>query len=554
MKNVNFNVGDIIDGRYKLERLIGDGGSAVVFLADDTLIGREVAIKILNGDDESAVNTRSFVTEIQAVSVLSHPNIVNVYDVAVNEDVKYIVMEYVDGITLRQYMNQNQNFDTEEIISCAAQVLSALEEAHAKKIVHRDIKPQNIMLLRDGTIKVTDFGIAMLPTGDEMSMEGRAVGTVYYISPEQAKGKPVDERSDIYSLGVLMYEMATGKLPFDGKNPSDVAMKQITDIPRRPREINPDIPKGLEQIILMAMEKDPDARFQSATAMKKALEKLDENPDYIPKGAVVGTEKVKNRVLRLNVLIPILAGVLLAIAIIILIILLAGRNKPLPADDTQTIQIPTFVGRIYTADDHDMYLANYHINVNVNYYYSGEYPAGQVMNQTIEPGSLHVIDKDAVINIWLDVSLGQRPITLGKVEGNYKDVIAALRSMYANLNFKVVRVWEYDDKIPEDDVVRWESTTATDVIVGSIITLYISAGPESEKYTTEVPSLVGMNVADAIVAIESAGLHVGNIEYRMSSTTNENRVLLQSRTAGDKIFAKVNTIDIVVGGGPYYGQ
>ena len=274
-------VGQIFDRRYRIVRIIGVGGMAVVFEAVDTVMKRTVAVKMLKEEiagDAQAV--KRFINESRAVSMLSHPNIVSIYDVSVRDDLKYIVMERVDGITLKNYMNSRGPLPPKEIMNYTAQILRALDHAHSKGIIHRDIKPQNIMLLKNGKIKVTDFGIAKLPNAETVTMTDKAIGTVYYISPEQASGKKIDPRSDIYSLGVVMYEMATGKLPFVADSPVSVALMQVNNQPRPPREILPSVPPGVEAMILTAMEKDPDKRFQSASVMLHYVLRLREDPGY----------------------------------------------------------------------------------------------------------------------------------------------------------------------------------------------------------------------------------------------------------------------------------
>lgn len=274
-------VGQIFDRRYRIVRIIGIGGMAVVFEAIDTVMKRTVAVKMLKDEianDAQAV--KRFINESKAVSMLSHPNIVSIYDVSVREGRKYIVMERVDGITLKNYMNQRGPLPPKEIMNYSAQILRALEHAHSKGIIHRDIKPQNIMLLKNGRIKVTDFGIAKMPNAETITMTDKAIGTVYYISPEQASGKQIDPRSDIYSLGVVMYEMATGKLPFVAESPVSVALMQVNERPKPPRELLPEIPSGVEAMIMTAMDKDPGKRFQSAASMLHYVLKLREDPGY----------------------------------------------------------------------------------------------------------------------------------------------------------------------------------------------------------------------------------------------------------------------------------
>ena len=276
-------VGTVLENRYRLTELVGKGGMAVVFKATDLTMNRTVAVKILNeenNDDEIAV--KRFYTESKAIAMLSHPNIVAIFDVSpMNSVQNFIVMEYIDGITLKDYLDRKKILDWTEACHYTVQILSALQHAHSKGVIHRDIKPQNIMLLADGSIKVTDFGIAKISDTPSVTAADKAIGTVNYISPEQASGRPVDFHSDIYSVGVMLYEMVTGKLPFSAENSVSVAMMHVHDTPVPPSE-NVDsptmIPIGLEQIILKSMNKNPADRFGSASSMQRALEYLIANP------------------------------------------------------------------------------------------------------------------------------------------------------------------------------------------------------------------------------------------------------------------------------------
>lgn len=271
--------GKRLDGRYEIHEIIGVGGMAVVYRAYDTIDDRTVAIKILK--DEFSGNEeflRRFRNESKAIAVLSHPNIVKVYDVSFGDRIQYIVEEYIDGITLKEYLDQQKVIKWKEAIHFTVQILRALQHAHSKGIVHRDIKPQNIMLLQDGTIKVTDFGIARFSHTDTRTMSEKAIGSVHYIAPEQARGDLTDEKTDIYSVGVMLYEMLTGRLPFEADNAVSVAIMQLQTDPTPPREINPSIPGGLEEITLKAMQKDPACRYQSASEMLHDIEEFRRNP------------------------------------------------------------------------------------------------------------------------------------------------------------------------------------------------------------------------------------------------------------------------------------
>lgn len=274
------NIGKKLDGRYEITELIGVGGMADVYKGTDVIDNKPVAIKILKKEfAENEEFLRRFRNESKAIAVFSHPNIVRIYDVGFSEKLQYIIMEYIDGITLKEYIEEEKVLSWKDSVHFVIQILRALQHAHDKGVVHRDIKPQNIMMLSDGTIKVMDFGIAKFAREEGKTATDQAIGSVHYISPEQAKGDVTDERSDIYSVGVMLYEMLTGKKPFDSDNPVSIAVMHMHDIPERPRAINPDIPSGLEEIILKAMEKAPEDRYQSTTEMIKDIEAFKNNPE-----------------------------------------------------------------------------------------------------------------------------------------------------------------------------------------------------------------------------------------------------------------------------------
>ena len=276
-------IGKRLDGRYSIEGLVGVGGMANVYRGTDLKTGNQIAVKVLKEeflDNEELV--RRFKNESKAISILSHPNIVKVYDVSVTDKLQYIVMEYVDGITLKEYLKQRGGALTwKETVHFATQVLSALQHAHSKGIIHRDVKPQNIMLLADGSIKMMDFGIARFSRAQSQTVSDKAIGSVHYISPEQAKGDETDFTSDLYSVGVMMYEMLSGHLPFDADDVVEVAIKQISDQPRSLRELAPWVPVGLVEITERAMAKRPENRYKSAAEMLEALNAYVENPAIV---------------------------------------------------------------------------------------------------------------------------------------------------------------------------------------------------------------------------------------------------------------------------------
>lgn len=276
------NIGEVFDGRYKINRTIGVGGMAIVYEATDLTTGKRVALKMLK--DSISDNTqalRRFINESKAVAMLDNQYIVKILDVSVKTEHKFIVMEYIKGITLRDYMNKKGKLGWQEATAFIAQILQALDHAHMKGVIHRDIKPQNIMVMEGGFIKVADFGIAKIPNAETVTMVDHAVGTIYYISPEQAKGRKIDARSDLYSLGVMFYEMIAGELPFTAENSYGIMHKHINDAPLPPTRFTPQLPLGVEQIILCAMEKDAARRYQSASQMLRHIYRIQQNPTTI---------------------------------------------------------------------------------------------------------------------------------------------------------------------------------------------------------------------------------------------------------------------------------
>ena len=272
-------VGKRLDGRYEIKEIIGVGGMAVVYKAYDNQENRIVAVKILKEEFISNEEfVRRFKNESKAIAMLSHPNIVKVYDVSFGDLIQYIVMEYIDGITLKEYIEHEGSLRWKDAVHFTIQILKGLQHAHDKGIVHRDVKPQNIMVLPDGTIKVTDFGIARFARSEQRTITDKAIGSVHYISPEQARGERTDEKTDIYSVGVILYEMLTGQLPFQAESAVSVAIMQLQREPQLPTEINGSIPLGLEQITMHAMQKTPERRYQSAAEMLCDLDKFRKDP------------------------------------------------------------------------------------------------------------------------------------------------------------------------------------------------------------------------------------------------------------------------------------
>ena len=329
-------IGMMIGERYEILERIGTGGMSDVYKAKDYKLNRFVAVKVLKQEfSENANFVSKFRVEAQAAAGLMHPNIVNVYDVGEEGGIYYIVMELVEGITLKKYIEKKARLSVKEAVSIAIQVSMGLEAAHNNHIIHRDIKPQNIMLLNDGVVKVTDFGIAQVSNFETVTHDSSAVGSVHYVSPEQARGRVADDRSDIYSTGIMLYEMVTGKLPFTGENPVSVALKQVQEEPKRPRQINPEIPVGLEQIIMKAMRKKPDERYSNAREMQHDIVRFLEDQQVVfdypdgfgsvrkpenKKQKTAGTGKkilTEKQIIRKNRMIAALSGIFLALVLVV---------------------------------------------------------------------------------------------------------------------------------------------------------------------------------------------------------------------------------------------
>jgi len=548
-------VGAVLDGRYKIDCIIGIGGMAVVFRAYDMLMNRVVAIKMLKNEianDEESV--KRFINESKAVAMMSHPNIVSIYDVNVREDIKYIAMEYVEGITLKNYMNRRGSLTLREIISYTEQILKALAHAHSKGVIHRDIKPQNIMLLKSGLVKVTDFGIAKLPNAETVTMTDKAIGTVYYISPEQASGVGIDTRSDLYSLGVMMYEMATGTLPFTADSPVSVAMMQINDTPKAPTEINPSIPRGLEQIIGIAMEKHSDDRYQNAQAMLSQLHALKENPNIVFKVPKKKPSEQEESGSFLSLLLgngpmfPIIAGVSLTFLILFSICGIYVFNQMMNASKTtaETITVPKFVGVTYSDDLQSWFDASDIYKVTVEYVYNDKTEAGVILEQDPQPDSKRkVLAGQNYCEVVLTVSRGADNVTVPDLKGvDSREARLRLK----NLDLKMVVEDATSEVVSVGQVISTNPEKGTSVKVGDTITVYICSGiPEGE---IEIPDFVGLTEKEAFLKIIELDLRPGTIIYRKDDSP-AGTVLKQTLEEETKVIAKTQ-IDLEISGGPKY--
>ena len=548
-------VGRVFDNRYRIEKVIGIGGMAIVFKATDMLMRRTVAVKILKDEisaDEQSV--KRFINESKAVAMLSHPNIVNIYDVSVRDNIKYIVMEFVEGITLKNYMKHREVLNLREIVSYTTQILKALDHAHKKGIVHRDIKPQNIMLLKNGIIKVMDFGIAKLPNAETVTMTDKAIGTVYYISPEQVGGRNVDSRSDLYSLGSMMYEMATGGMPFTAESPVSVALKHVNDTPTPPREINAMIPIGLEQIILHAMEKEPDERYQSAEEMLSHITKLRENPKIIfknvkPQKKQKSGERKKHRRTSKS-MFPIIMGVTLAFLITAGISGYYIFNRLFmnsSMDAYVNIDVEKFVGATYT-DELDEWFkkSEYYGTPTITYEYNDTVEKGRIIWQSPAPDEVRkVLPGKQKCNVTFEISLGVRTIILD----DYTVRDARIVESEIRRQGLRVKVESVDSSIYEIGyVIKTDPVAGTEVKEDDMITIYVSRGASTES--TMVPNFVGLNEAQAMSKILEYKLNVGSVQY-VRSDSNAGSILEQSLEAWYEVTV-YSKIDLVVSGGASY--
>ena len=485
--------------------------------------------------------------------MLSHPNIVNIYDVSVRDNIKYIVMEFVDGITLKNYMRHREVLNLREIISYTTQILRALDHAHKKGIIHRDIKPQNIMLLKNGAIKVMDFGIAKLPNAETVTMTDKAIGTVYYISPEQVSGGQIDSRSDLYALGVVLYEMATGHLPFTAETPVSVALMQVNDTAVPPRQINPQIPVGLEQIIHRAMEKDSDARYQSAEDMLAHFQKLKENPHVVFRENAKAARKSdakKKKKHGSRSMFPIIMGVTMAFLCVAAVSGYYIIDKIFinsVANEYQDIPVRDFVGMNYSEELEEFFdTSSVYYLLNVEYQYNDTIEEGKIISQSPAAGvtKKFLADKQK-IQIDLVVSKGTETTVLEDYTvRDYREAEAALRK----LGLTVVVEEAASNYLDIGYVVRTEPEAGTVMNIGDTVTLYVNYGADTIK--TSVPNFVGMTEADAMIHLIENQLVVGEVTYERS-TNPAGTVIRQSADAWVEI-AKYSEIDFVVSGGVNY--
>lgn len=589
-------IGRLLDNRYEIQEVIGIGGMAIVYKARCHRLNRLVAVKILKDEfSKDEEFRRRFQAEGQAVAMLSHPNIVSVYDVSTADEADYIVMELIDGISLKQYMEKKGVLNWKETLHFAIQISKALEHAHSRGIVHRDIKPHNIMVLKNGSVKVADFGIArVMSKGNTLTKE--ALGSVHYISPEQAKGGRVDDRSDIYSLGTVMYEMMTGRPPYDGESPVAVAIQHINGGAKMPSVLNPNIPGGLEQIIMKAMAHEPSARYNSATAMLADMDEFRKLPtilfDYNTpptdevtrlQSAYLATNKprpsVAERVAAGSVplaarsreqssirtdgsqrrreeserrrreyeeeedrsriaTIAIIACSAVAI-IAILIFLFALFNDGILGNNQQLVVVPTLVGKNYdTLQISDSFIIN-----EPKYAYDDTYEKGRITEQNPKPGE----KVNVGTGITITVSLGPAPQV--KTMENLVGQKRTTAENYLNgLGQLFLCKEEYSDTVEEGYVTRTSPAEGEPLEDGQTVTLWISLGAEIvDRDMTDVVNQ-SLETAKTILGMQGLALKF-QVEEEASDEVDEGYVIRTKPAVGEKIKTG-DTVVLYVSTGP----
>ena len=569
-------IGKKLDGLYEVKELIGSGGMANVYKAvmlgqnGPVPAGTVVAVKVLRQEymhDPDLV--RRFKNESKAISLLNHPNIVKVYDVSVNDDLQYIVMEYVDGMTLREYLNQRGGrLTNRETVHFISQILKALEHAHANGVVHRDIKPQNIMLLDNGQLRMMDFGIARISRAENQLLSGKAMGSVHYISPEQAKGDETDCTSDIYSVGVMMYEMLSGHLPFDADDRLEVAIQQISDKPTALHAIAPEVPNALVEITEKAMAKLPQNRYASAREMLDALDAYVQNPSvmfeykYITEDA---PEKVVKRTMSQNrtnrpaekpaprskktasrkkkrrtIYLPALLGITIAFALACLALcwMILNDSSNL-MNNKADITLGDYIGMTQDEAAATEQVVSGQISVTWEQEYNSDYAAGYIYKQS--PVSGRTVREGQ--NVTLTVSLGTQYVTVPDLT-NY--VQADAEQQLKDLGVSVLVTQAVDTTVASGAVIRTDPAAGSQVAAGSTVVVYISR-PQVAT-TTKVPSLIGMSAGDARTLLVQNHLGLGS-QSEQYSDQPVGTVISQDPAAGAT--AKLNgRVNIVVSAGP----
>lgn len=557
---------NVLAGRYELIEKIGDGGMAIVYKAKDRLLKRFIAVKILKPEFVQDIKfVENFRKESHAAASLSHPNIVSIYDVGQEGNINYIVMELVSGKTLNELIKEEAPMDYRKAADIAKQVASGLSAAHKKGIVHRDVKPHNILMTEDGIAKITDFGIAKAVTNTTIVDSGKdnVMGSVHYFSPEQAKGANVDEKSDIYSLGIVLYEMLTGKVPFDGDNPVTIALMQINEPVTPPSVFNHNVPPGLERIVMKAVEKQPKDRFASADEMIDALDKMEVVNRVVGDSIYDGAEelneaydnydnydtysfgreelnkeagrnkKSKGKGSKNKKKIAIIAA-----AVIVALAALVGIGFATGLFDKKDIEVPDFRGM--TIEEAEDKAEDLGIEVKIGKYeFSTEYEQDQIMDQDPNHGEMVAKGDTVTVDISKGGERGVIPNLIGKSEEDAKKMIE-------DYGFELGTVKEKESHEEKGTVIEQDPSAGSEGKQGDTINITISDG--SGKEMGEVPYVLGMSEDEARAAIEEAGFKVGDVSEGVSSAYDNGQVMWQEYDAGTSV-EKGTAIDIRISGG-----
>lgn len=543
--------GRLIGNRYEILEKIGNGGMATVYKARCHVLNRNVAVKVLKEEfTTDAEFVKRFNIEAQAAASLTHPNIVSIYDVGSEGEIHYIVMELVQGKTLKEIITDEGILPWKWTVNIAIQIASALEIAHRNNIVHRDIKPHNIIITEDGTAKVTDFGIAKAVSNSTITSFGTTIGSVHYFSPEHARGGYTDAKSDLYSLGVVMYEMLTGKVPFDADTPVSVALKHMQENAEEPKKLNPTIPDSINKIIMKAMQKEPNLRYASATEMLSDLKESIKNPNgnFVvmntmnvdePTRKIDVEEENDKKNKKQNPLKKKLVKILIAVLICILVFVGAmfGTLKLLTGNRVKQVQIPSLVG--ITIDEAKAKLDELGLKYEITEEFSPEgKEAGIILSQLPKYQDNYQINETEVMQ--LVVSKGLEMVTVPKVAGEKKEDGI---QMLEDANLKVEITEETNDKIQEGVIIKQEPAANEEVAKDSTVKIYVSLGRGIKEVT--VPYVIGKSEEDAKKELESAGLTVGTIRYE-TDTTKSNGVVLKQGIDADKVVDEKTAVTLTI--------